>query len=242
MRIQNTPFSAIVCGVQGRYRPKPSNLCLHLLLGSGKSHTVSVMLENMFVPNCSATGSLKKALSGLVLHFGEGGPTSLPSEAAWLSVPSHPGVTAPKVCVYVSHASLNTMRAVYAPLGNRVTVEPLFFTEAELDAQAFLSMMAVGSSDSAPLYVQIILVRIPIVAFDFSHIGDIVYLAPARRELHVPSLYARIGKLQEEVQPCAALRTRAKIVTAYVVHGKRSGHWATGATLCARANNNHGPI
>jgi hypothetical protein len=52
------------------------------------------------------------------------------------------------------------MRAVYAPLGDRVMVEPLFFSEAELDAEAFLSMMAVGSSDSAPLYVQLILVKI----------------------------------------------------------------------------------
>lgn len=48
------------------------------------------------------------------------------------------------------------MRAVYAPLGSRITVEPLLFSEAELDAEAFLSMMAVESS--APLYVQIILV------------------------------------------------------------------------------------
>jgi len=52
------------------------------------------------------------------------------------------------------------MRAVYAPLGPRVIVEPLFFSEAELDAESFLSMMAVGSSESAPLYVQLILVRI----------------------------------------------------------------------------------
>jgi hypothetical protein len=50
------------------------------------------------------------------------------------------------------------MKAIYAPLGNRVTVEPLFFSEDELDAEAFLSMMAVGSSESAPLYVQLILV------------------------------------------------------------------------------------
>ncbi|KAG5648683.1 hypothetical protein DXG03_000029 [Asterophora parasitica] len=49
------------------------------------------------------------------------------------------------------------MRAVYEPLGDHVVVEPLTFSESELDAQAFLSMMAVGSSDSAPLYVQIIL-------------------------------------------------------------------------------------
>jgi len=38
-----------------------------------------------------------------------------------------------------------------------VTVRPLYFTEEELDAQAFLSMMSVGTSEGAPLYVQIIL-------------------------------------------------------------------------------------
>lgn len=56
------------------------------------------------------------------------------------------------------------MKAVYAPLGWNVTVEPLLFSEAELDAEAFLSMMAVGSSESAPLYVQIILVIFIIIA------------------------------------------------------------------------------
>lgn len=65
------------------------------------------------------------------------------------------------------------MRAVYAPLGHRVIVEPLFFSEAELDAEAFLSMMAVGSSESAPLYVQLILVR----ALTFSSLYPI-YIAP----------------------------------------------------------------
>jgi hypothetical protein len=52
------------------------------------------------------------------------------------------------------------MKRVYAPLGDNVTVEPLMFTESELDAQAFLSMMAVESVESAPLYMQVILVRL----------------------------------------------------------------------------------
>lgn len=132
----------MVCGVQG----------------SGKSHTVSVLLENMFISNCREIGSLEKPLCGLVLHFGEGGPSSRPSEAAWVGVSKNPGIQAPPVRVYVSRSSLNTMRGVYASLGDHITVEPLYFTESELDAEAFLSMMAVGSSDSAPLYVQIILV------------------------------------------------------------------------------------
>ncbi|KAH9951841.1 hypothetical protein B0H21DRAFT_717813 [Amylocystis lapponica] len=137
----NAPFSALVCGVQG----------------SGKSHTVSVLLESMLVPEYMPIGATEKALSGLVLHLGEGGLGSRPSEAAWLAIAKAGGVRTPNVRVYVSNSSLQTMRAVYAPLGKKVQVEPLLFSEDELDAEALLSMMAVGSSDSAPLYVQTIM-------------------------------------------------------------------------------------
>jgi len=75
-----------------------------------------------------------------------------------VGVPLKEGVRTPKVRVFVSKSSLNTMKSVYAPLGKNVEVVPLLFNETELDAQAFLSMMAVGSSDSAPLYIQIVLV------------------------------------------------------------------------------------
>ncbi|KAJ3728981.1 hypothetical protein DFJ43DRAFT_1139908 [Lentinula guzmanii] len=138
----NTPMSALVCGVQG----------------SGKSHTVSVILENMFISS-SLLGTLAKPLSGLVLHFGEGGPGSGPCEAAWIGVSNHSSIKAPPVKIYVSNSSLNTMKGVYAPLTQKgnVTVAPLLFNESELDAEAFLSLMAVGSSDNAPLYIQTIL-------------------------------------------------------------------------------------
>jgi len=128
------------------------------LVGSGKSHTVAVILENMLVAGCPSIGSLEKPLSGLVLHLGEGGPSTLPSEVAWLAASSSAGITPPAIHVFVSQSSLNTMRAVYKPLGSHIVIEPLTFSESELDAQAFLSMMAIGSSDSAPLYVQVILV------------------------------------------------------------------------------------
>ncbi|EPQ59354.1 hypothetical protein GLOTRDRAFT_136242 [Gloeophyllum trabeum ATCC 11539] len=123
----NAPFSTIVCGVQG----------------SGKSHTVSVILESMFITGYPQIGSLEKELSGLVLHFGDGGVNSRPCEAAWLGVSDVSGVTPPP--------------AIYRPLGSNVTVQALLFKQSELDAEAFLSMMAVESSDSAPLYVQVIL-------------------------------------------------------------------------------------
>lgn len=136
--------------------------------GSGKSHTVAVLLENMFVPSFRAIGSLEKPLCGLVLHFGEGGKSSRPCEAAYVGRPSYAGVNSPPVRVYVSRSSLQTMRAVYSSLGKNITVEPLAFTEEELDAEAFLSMMAVGSSDSAPLYIQIVLVCFSIITLNSS--------------------------------------------------------------------------
>jgi hypothetical protein len=114
----------------------------------------------MFIPNMRSTGTLQRPLAGLVLHFGEGGPNSRPCEAAWVGSSYISGVQTPSVKVYVSRSSLNTMKAVYACLGESVIVEPLLFSQDELDAQAFLSMMAVGSSESAPLYIQGILVRI----------------------------------------------------------------------------------
>ncbi|QRV91360.1 AAA-like domain protein [Ceratobasidium sp. AG-Ba] len=139
----NAPMSTVVCGVQG----------------SGKSHTVGVLLENMLLSPDSRLGQLKKPLSGLVLHYGEGSATTrTPCEAAHIALATDPSITPPPVHVYVSPASLNTMKTVYAPLGAGVVVEPLYFAEEELDAQAFLSIMAVsGGSDSAPLYMQIVL-------------------------------------------------------------------------------------
>ncbi|TDL16630.1 hypothetical protein BD410DRAFT_731134 [Rickenella mellea] len=136
----NAPFSAIVCGVQG----------------SGKSHTVATILESMFIQD-PRIGSLRQPLCGLVFHMSDGGLESIPSEAAWLAVSNSPYTETPNVHVYVSPSSIRTMRAVYAPLGKAVVVRPLRFTEDELDAEAFLMMMSVGSSEAAPLYMQIFL-------------------------------------------------------------------------------------
>ncbi|KAL0949678.1 hypothetical protein HGRIS_009716 [Hohenbuehelia grisea] len=148
----NAPFSAIVCGVQG----------------SGKSHTVSVMLESMFIRH-SPLGCLNQPLSGLILHFGEGGDCARPCEAAWTGVSKAAGVSAPPVKVYVSKSSLKTMRNVYQALGSNVSVEPLLFDEEDLDAQAFLSMMAVGSSEGAPLYMQLVMEILRGLGEDFTY-------------------------------------------------------------------------
>ncbi|KAF9451629.1 hypothetical protein P691DRAFT_807247 [Macrolepiota fuliginosa MF-IS2] len=142
----SAPFSALLCGVQG----------------AGKSHTLSTMLENLLIPRFKPIGSLSSPMSALVLHFGEGGSSSLPSEVAWLaSAPRDLALELPKVRVFVSASSVNTMRSAYAgALGDKVEVYPLYFTESELDAQAILSMMSVSSSSSAPLYMHLVLSKL----------------------------------------------------------------------------------
>jgi hypothetical protein len=117
----------------------------------------------MFVTGCTALGHMVKPLSGLVLHVGETGACATPCEAAYVSVSVIENANPPPVRVYVSPSSLKRMQKVYGRLGGRLEVKPLYFSEAELDAAAFLSLMAVNSSDNAPLYMQTVLVRKPIL-------------------------------------------------------------------------------
>lgn len=135
----------VVCGVQG----------------SGKSHTVAALLENAMITKCPSIGSSIKPLSALVLHLGEAGSSTFPCEAAWVGVKGDTAsgrFNTPNVRVFVPPSSLERMKRVYVTSHNEIEVEPLLFAESELDAQAFLSMMAVGSVTSAPLYMQIVLV------------------------------------------------------------------------------------
>ncbi|KAA1466264.1 hypothetical protein DENSPDRAFT_790755 [Dentipellis sp. KUC8613] len=184
----NAPLSAIVCGVQG----------------SGKSHTVSVMLENMLVANYPATGEIVNPLSGLVFHFGETGSAARPCEAAFVGTSSSPDVDVPPVRVYVSPSSLKRMKRLYAPLGNNVTVEPLFFAESELDAAAFLSMMAVGSSESAPLYMQTVLSILRGLGEEYTYATFMKRLEAKKTSLNpqqLSSLQQRMELLQSFLQP-----------------------------------------
>jgi hypothetical protein len=132
------------------------------------------MLENLLIPRFKPIGSLEEAMSALVLHFGEGESSSLPSEVAWLASTSKDfDVELPKVRVFVSPSSIKTMRAAYTSvLGDKVEIHPLYLTEAELDAAAILSMMSVNSSESAPLYMQLVLVSnllSPVLGYIISH-------------------------------------------------------------------------
>ena len=96
----------------------------------------------MLIPQYAPLGSLKKPLCGLVLHYGNGGPNGLPSEASYICVSQSEGIKTPKVNVYVPKSSLRTRTRAYKPLGGNITVSALLFVETELDAEAVLTMMA----------------------------------------------------------------------------------------------------
>ncbi|KAL0582014.1 hypothetical protein V5O48_000072 [Marasmius crinis-equi] len=217
----NAPFSAVVCGVQGSvsklFIHPPSLILRPFWLGSGKSHSVSVMLENMLIPDCKPIGSLQKPLCGLVLHFGEGGSGSSPCEAAWIAASQSEGIQAPRVRVLVSRSSLNTMRGVYSSVASRgtVTVEPLLFDEGDLDAQTFLSMMAVGSSDAAPLYMQIILSILRDMGEDFSYRGFKARLEVHKRNFNpnqLSGLEQRLSLLQSFLRDGNPSHNKARFV------------------------------
>lgn len=90
----SSPSSTFICGSQG----------------SGKSHTLSCMLENCLIP--SKIGQLPNPLTGVVFHYDAfiSDTVGSPCEAAFLS--SHQGA---KVRVLCSPTNINTIR-VRCPL------------------------------------------------------------------------------------------------------------------------------
>ena len=111
------------------------------------------------IPGLDAIGNQKKALSGLVLHFGEAGIVTQPCEAAYLGLSKLEGLKVPKIRVYVTKTSFPKMEEVYKQVGLDVQVSPLLLTESELDAKSLQSLMGIvpTPSDTMPLYMKIVL-------------------------------------------------------------------------------------
>lgn len=127
----SSPSSAFICGSQG----------------SGKSHTLSCLLENCLM--CSDLSELKNPLAALVLHYDEFTSDSkgTPCEAAYLS--SIPDI---KVRILCSPANLETIKRTYANLN--VTIEPLHINQTDLNTKRMLDLMAVSTEDGPmPLYL-----------------------------------------------------------------------------------------
>jgi hypothetical protein len=133
----NAPWSAFICGSQG----------------SGKSHTLSCILENSLLPR-DELGKLPKPLAALVFHHDSFSSNSRTQacEAAYLCSSGIP------VRVLVSPSNIQQMREVYAglPGKEKPKVEPLLLKDRHLSVGRMLSLMGVGDGGSnTPLYMEV---------------------------------------------------------------------------------------
>ncbi|KAK2739634.1 hypothetical protein FQN55_009370 [Onygenales sp. PD_40] len=136
----NAPWSTFICGSQG----------------SGKSHTLSCMLENSLLqPSC--TGNVSSPLTGLVLHYDKftGIETGQLCEAAYLS-------TKIPVRVLVSPSNYAHMAELYANLpglpegAQRPKVSRMYFREDQLTLGMMKDLMAVSGNGTTPLYMEVV--------------------------------------------------------------------------------------
>ncbi|PYI24949.1 hypothetical protein BP00DRAFT_441139 [Aspergillus indologenus CBS 114.80] len=125
------PSSTFVCGAQG----------------SGKSHTLSCILENCLIT--SKAGNLPDPLTGLVFHYDAfiSDRMGSPCEAAFLS--SHDDV---EVRVLCSPTNLHTIKCSYSRFD--IDVAALQIDQSNLNTQRMLDLMAVGQENGPiPLYM-----------------------------------------------------------------------------------------
>ncbi|MCJ1425207.1 hypothetical protein MMC29_003095 [Sticta canariensis] len=137
----NTPWSAFICGSQG----------------SGKSHTLSCMLEAALITK-PELGRLPKPLAGLVFHYDKFSSVSSCQvcEAAYLCSSGIP------VRVLVSPSNFWRMKQAYenlpglAPDAKKPVVKALLLKETHLDVERLMKLMAVDDTDKAiPLYMEV---------------------------------------------------------------------------------------
>ncbi|TWU79079.1 hypothetical protein ED733_008658 [Metarhizium rileyi] len=130
------PSSVFICGSQG----------------SGKSHTLSCLLENCLIP--SDANTLPRPLTGVVFHFDPffSDARGEPCEAAYIS--SHEDV---EVRVLCPPTNVTQIQKLYKTLPN-VKVEELRISQKDLNTKRMLDLMAVSSvgGGGMPLYLHIV--------------------------------------------------------------------------------------
>lgn len=139
----NAPWSTFICGSQG----------------SGKSHTMSCLLENMLVQPLPI-GRVPAPLTALVLHYDRftGVETGQLCEAAYLCSSGVP------VRVLVSPTNYRHMKELYENLpglpagGQRPKVFPMYLREDQINIGTMKTLMAAGGGDGhTPLYMEVVI-------------------------------------------------------------------------------------
>lgn len=133
----NTPWSAFICGSQG----------------SGKSYTLSAILENCLYPS-PKIGKLPAPLTGVVFHNNTHSTHSICEAAHLVSL----GV---KVKVFVSRSNYHALRTIYKSAVSdnpKLSVQPLVLQSQHLSAERMSRLMAFSDSETfVPLYMEVIM-------------------------------------------------------------------------------------
>ncbi|KAJ5189359.1 hypothetical protein N7491_005693 [Penicillium cf. griseofulvum] len=135
----SAPWSAFICGSQG----------------SGKSHTLSCLLENSLIES-SPAGKLSSPLAGLVIHYDKFTAFSSTQlcEAAYLYSSGIP------VRVLVSPTNYIAMKAAYKKLagGSKILkVQPLYLPQKDLNISMMKTLMGIGNRTEQPLYMEVVM-------------------------------------------------------------------------------------
>ena len=127
----NTPFSAFICGSQG----------------SGKSHTLSCMLESALID--SNLGKMARPLAAIVIYWDKTG--NQPCEAAYLCSSGIP------VTVLASPSNVHDMKEAYGKLPGaaKPVVRPLLFSQKHLNKQRMMKLTAADSGSTQALYMAV---------------------------------------------------------------------------------------
>ena len=136
----SAPWSAFICGSQG----------------SGKSHTLSCLLENCVLPS-SPAGSLSSPLAGLVLHYDKFTAYSSTQlcEAAYLCSANIP------VRVLVSPTNYVAMKNAYSNLAglgdvsHLLKVERMYLPKEGLNIAMMRTLMGIADKKHQPLYMDV---------------------------------------------------------------------------------------
>ncbi|KAI4849370.1 hypothetical protein E4T44_03391 [Aureobasidium sp. EXF-8845] len=135
----NTPWSAFICGSQG----------------SGKSYTLSAIIENCVYPSHDI-GKLPKPLAGIVFHNSTVSMHNICEAAHLVSL----GV---KVKVLVSRSNFHALSAIYksavgAKYEKSLNIQPLVLQSQHLTAERMHRLMAFQEGETTvPLYMEVIM-------------------------------------------------------------------------------------
>ena len=134
----NTPWSAFICGSQG----------------SGKSYTLSCMLENCLYSS-TRIGKLQKPLAGVVFHYdtysggqGDGGICEA-AHLCSLGIPVH---------VLVPETNSTRLSALYKGISGarrNLHVSTLKFRSKHLNIERLQTLMAFSDTSAVPLYMAV---------------------------------------------------------------------------------------